>query len=200
MDFRQTYIKNAAGLKLRKHNVNLKGGRVNLRPMTEDDWPLVEKWETDPEVLYWADGDNITTRTPEEVRAIFRTVSQQAYCFIIEHEGRPVGDGWLQKMNVPAILVKYPGKDCRRIDLEIGEKGLWGKGVGTDVLCILTRFAFALEKADMVFGLPGDYNTRSRRAFEKAGYTEVMQMPEPPGSKAKYICVMAAIKKDALSG
>jgi len=191
MDFRETYIKNAAALKLRELAIKLKGERVTLRPMTEDDWPLVEKWETAPEVLYWSDGDDITTRTPEEVRAIFRTVSQQACCFIIEHEAWPIGDCWLQKMNLPVILEKYPGKDCRRIDLVIGEKGLWGKGLGTDVLRTLTKFAFKKEKADMVFGLVGDYNGRSRRTFEKAGYTKVMQMPEPPGNKAQYIEVLA---------
>ena len=194
MDFRETYFKNAAALKLREHNVCLKGGLITLRPMMEDDWPLVEKWETDPEVLFWSDGDNVTTRTPEEVRVIFRTVSQQAYCFIIESEGRPIGDCWLQKMNLPEILGKYPGKDCRRIDLAIGEKGLWGKGLGTDVLRVLTKSAFEQEKADIVFGLPESYNALSRRAFEKAGYTEVMQIPEPPGGKAKYTCVLAISK------
>jgi aminoglycoside 6'-N-acetyltransferase len=196
MGFRETYIKKAAALKLRGHAVKLKGERVFLRPMTEDDWPLVVKWETDPEVLYWADTGNITTRNLEEVQAIFRTVSQQAYCFIIEHAGRPVGDGWLQKMNLPVILEKYPGKDCRRIDLVIGEKGWWGKGLGTDVIRTLTRFALEQEKADMVFGLPGDYNARSMRAFEKAGYTKVMQLPEPPGGKAKSVEVLAVSRAD----
>jgi aminoglycoside 6'-N-acetyltransferase len=191
MGFREEYIKNAAKLKLREHDVTFRGWRVSLRPMTEDDWPLVEMWETDPEVLYWSDTDSVTNRTLEEVQAIFRTVSQKAYCFIIEHEGRPVGDGWLQQMNLPAISEKYPGKDCRRIDLVIGEKELWGKGLGTDVLCVLTKFAFEQEKADMVFGLVGDYNLRSRRAFEKAGFRVVMQLPEPPGGKSGFIDVLA---------
>jgi RimJ/RimL family protein N-acetyltransferase len=195
MDFRETYFKNAAGLKLREHKVTLRGWRVALRPMTEDDWPLVEKWETDPDVFYWADGENITSRPPEEVRAIFRTVSQKAYCFIIEHEGRPVGDGWLQEMNLPVILGKFPGKDCRRVDLVIGEKELWGKGLGTEVISVLTKFAFEQEKADMVFGLPGDYNMRSCRAFKKVGYAKVMRMPEPPGSKARYTCGFAMTKE-----
>jgi RimJ/RimL family protein N-acetyltransferase len=196
MDFRENYIKNASSLKLWEHAVKLKGERVTLRPMTEDDWTLAEKWETDPEVLYWSDGDNITSRTIQEVQAIFRTVSQEAYCFIIEHEGRPVGDGWLQKMNLPQILEKFPGKDCRRIDLVIGEKALWGKGLGTDVIRVLTKFAFEQEKADMVFGLPGDYNRRSRRAFEKAGYKSVTRLQEPPGGKADFVEALAVNNTD----
>jgi hypothetical protein len=31
---------------LKTHSFTLKGERIVLRPMTENDWPLVEKWET----------------------------------------------------------------------------------------------------------------------------------------------------------
>jgi hypothetical protein len=40
---------------LKTHGLHLKGERVNLRPMTENDWSIMMKWKTDPEVLYWAD-------------------------------------------------------------------------------------------------------------------------------------------------
>ncbi|MBN1160771.1 MAG: GNAT family N-acetyltransferase [Dehalococcoidales bacterium] len=178
-------------MKLREHTFKLKGDRVFLRPMTENDWAIVTKWETDPEILYWADTEPIESRTLEEVQTIFRTVSQYAYCFIIEFNNKPVGDCWLQEMNLERILKEYPGKDCRRIDLVIGEKGLWGRGIGTDVIRVLTRFAFGHEKADMVFGISGDYNKRSQRAFKKSGYRSVMKLKESPPSKARYSYVLA---------
>jgi aminoglycoside 6'-N-acetyltransferase len=199
MDFKESFIANSASLKLREHRFTLTGERVFLRPMTENDWTLVTPWETDPEVLYWSDMEPITSRTLEEVQAIFRSVSQHAYCFIIEYQGDPIGDCWLQEMNLEHILKKYPGKDCRRIDLVIGEKGLWGKGLGTDVIRTLTGFVFDHEKADMVFGIPGDHNQRSQRAFEKAGYSLVMKLEEKPPSRATYSHVLA-IEKAAFSG
>jgi aminoglycoside 6'-N-acetyltransferase len=196
MGFKENFFKKAASLEFRGHTFVLKGERVSLRPMIESDWAVVAAWETDLEVLYWADTDPVTSRTLEEVKGIFRTVSQTAYCFIVELNGKPIGDCWLQAMNVKKIIKKYPKKDCRRVDLVVGEKGLWGKGLGTDVIRTLTKFAFEHEKADMVFGIVGDYNHRSHRAFEKAGYQQVMKLKEPKGSRAKY-CLALAVDKTA---
>ena len=183
---------NIAGL--REHSFNLKGKHVFLRPMMEYDWDTIVKWETDPEILYWSDGNPGYPRTPDNVKYIFRTVSQHAYCFIIEYKNKPVGDCWLQEMNLKPVLEQFPGKDCRRIDLVIGEKRLWGKGLGTDVIQTLTAFAFMVEEADVVFGVPFDYNARSRKAFEKAGYSFKMKLEEPAGSRAKYCDVLAAYR------
>lgn len=194
MGFKESFFKKAASLNFRGHTFALKGERVHLRPMTENDWATVAVWETDSEVLYWADTDFVDSRSLDEVKGIFRTVSQTAYCFIVELNGKPIGDCWLQEMNVKKILKKYPKINCRRIDLVIGEKGLWGKGLGTDVIRTLTRFAFEHEKADMVFGITGDYNQRSQRAFEKACYQQVIKLKEPKGSRAKY-CLALAVDK-----
>lgn len=181
-------------MRLREHGITLHGERVFLRPMTEDDWKIVAKWETDPEIIHWADTGLVAMRTAEEVKKIFRKVSQHAFCFIIELGEKPIGDGWLQEMNLEKILQEYPGLDCRRIDLVIGEKELWGRGLGADIIRTLTRFAFEQEKADMVFGIPGDYNERSQGAFMKAGYSLVMKLEEPPPSRAKLSYVFAIDK------
>jgi RimJ/RimL family protein N-acetyltransferase len=168
-------------MKLREHQVTLQGERVLLRPMTEDDWETEAMWETDPEIIHWADTGLATSRTLEEVKKIFCKVSQHAYCFIIELDGKPIGDGWLQEMNLARVLRRYPGRDCRRIDLVIGEKELWGRGLGADTIRTLTRFAFEREKADIVFAVIGDYNERSQSAFMKSGYSLVMKLEEPSG-------------------
>jgi len=176
---------------LREHTHTVCGERVTLRPMTENDWATIAEWETDREVIWWADSDPITSRTIQEVQEIFRTVSQNAYCFVIELEDNPIGDCWLQRVNLKSILEAYPGKDCRRIDLVIGKKALWSQGLGTDVIRSMTRFAFDQENADVVFGIVGDYNGRSERAFRKAGFKPVMNLEEPPTSRAEFMHVLA---------
>ena len=157
-----------------------------LRPMTEDDWDILVKWNNDPDILYYSDGGNVTSHNLQEVQQIYRGVSQNAFCFMIEVDGVPVGECWLQRMNLKSILEKYPGKDCRRIDLMIGEKSLWGQGLGTDAICTLTKFGFDDENADIIFGLVGDYNLRSVKAFQKAGYRIDARIEEVPGSKARF--------------
>lgn len=173
-------------MKLKEHDVILRGDRIVLRPMTEDDWDILLKWNSSPEVLYFCEGDDIISWELEPMQEMYRGVSQKAFCFIIEFEGHPVGECWLQRMNLDRILTKYPGKDIRRIDLMIGEKRLWGQGLGTDVIRTLTRFGFEEQNADMIFGCTiADYNPRSLRAFQKVGYEVGARIEVPPGRKAR---------------
>jgi len=155
---------------LRTHDFHLQGERVTLRPMTEDDWAHVCAWNADAEVLSWTDGPQTKPRTPEETQWIHRTISVFAYIFIIELEGQPIGDIWLQKLNLPEIRERFPGRDLRRIDVELGRKELWGKGLGADAIRTLLRFAFEQEGADGVYYGVERHNPRSRRAAEKAGF------------------------------
>ena len=52
--------------KLRVHDVVLHGPRVLLRPLTEDDWAPLLAWNNDPEVLEFAEGDDVRSRTLDE--------------------------------------------------------------------------------------------------------------------------------------
>jgi RimJ/RimL family protein N-acetyltransferase/mannose-6-phosphate isomerase-like protein (cupin superfamily) len=157
---------------MREHDVHLRGERVVLRPMTEDDWEHVLAWNADPEVLMWSDG-TAKIRPEDDTKDIYRSVSRFAFVFIIEHEGEPIGECWLQQMNLPEFLSAYPGKDLRRIDLMIGRKDLWGQGLGTDTIQTLAKFGFEQQGVDGIFGIVESENIRSRRAFEKAGFRDV---------------------------
>jgi hypothetical protein len=136
-------------MELRRHSVVLRAGGVILRPMCERDCPWLYRWDRNLEVLRWLEG-NEPPKDLAAVQTIYRTVSQSAYCFIIK-AGQPVGWCWLQRMNLPRMLERYPGVDCRRIDLAIGEPGRWGCGIGTTAIGLLTAFAFR-DGAGMVFG------------------------------------------------
>ena len=69
----------------------------------------------------------------------------------------------------------------------IGEKHMWGQGYGSDTISVLTRFGFEDEGVDLIFACGvADYNPRSRRAFEKIGYTVDQCIENQPGTKARY--------------
>lgn len=175
---------------LREHSIVLQyemgaGKQLTLRPMMEQDWDLLLAWNRDPDVLYYSDDNDVSAYDLAMVQAIYRSVSQNAFCFIAEYAGEAIGEGWLQRMNLPRILAQYPTLDCRRIDLMIGKKSLWGQGIGTEMIRLLTRFGFEVEGADVIFGLVSDYNVRSRRAFERVGYGVINEFAEPPGGKTK---------------
>jgi RimJ/RimL family protein N-acetyltransferase len=173
--------------RLRVHEVRLSDGDLVLRPMTEEDWPALLKWNNDPDVLYYAEGSNVASRTLEETQRIFRGASREAFTFIAELAGRPIGECWLQEMNLKRVLSRYPkAMDLRRIDLTIGEKAFWGQGYGTRIIRALVRLGFEDCNADAIFGCDiADYNPRSRRAFEKNGFAVDQAIAQPPGGKAK---------------
>lgn len=167
------------------HNLVLDDGSLRLRPLTEQDWDVLLKWNSDPEVLFFSEGSRVERRTLEEVHGIYRSVSHGAWMFIAEVDAQPIGECWLQHMNLDRILRARPGMNLFRIDLTIGEKDLWGKGWGTRIIRLLTDHGFQQAGADAVFGIGvADYNPRSRRAFEKNGFVIDQAIRQPPGSKA----------------
>lgn len=175
-----------------RHGVRLRGKSrqgvaIELRPMTEQDWDILLKWNQDPEILYYSEGDDVAGYSLQEVQGLYRGVSRTGFCFVIEADGVPIGECWLQKMNLKQIHERYPDQDCRRIDLMIGEKAYWGQGIGTEVIRLLTEFGFQSENGDMILGCHvADYNPRSLRAFQKAGYRVVLTEAADPGRKARY--------------
>ena len=175
-------------MKLKQHEITLEGDRVVLRPMTECDWDYLLKWNSDAEMLHFSEGDDVAAYNLDEIQDLYRGVSQSAFCFIIELNAQPIGETWLQRMNLDRILVKHPGQDCRRIDLMIGEKQLWRRGLGTDTIRTLSEFGFEREQASVILGCGiADYNPCSLHAFLNAGFRVDAKVPEKPGMKAQFV-------------
>ena len=159
---------------MKTHDITLYGGtgeyNIILRPLGDEHLPLLYKWNADPEVVFWSDTGNADTFSEDDVRGIYESVSQNAFCFIAEVNEVPIGDFWLQRMNLTEITDKYPGLDVRRIEATIGEKALWGKGIGTAVLGMLIDFAFNGENVDLLYCFAADYNVRSQKTLLKQGF------------------------------
>lgn len=193
---------------IHSHDITLYGGsgshRIVLRPLTDGHLPLLYKWNSDPEVLFWTEGgtdDRNLSYDPETVRQIYGGVSQNAFCFLVEADGLPIGECWLQKMNLPGIRNRYePDLDVRRIDMCIGEKSWWNKGIGTRLVEMLADFAFYGEHADVLHCICEDYNVRSRRTWEKNGFTLVLTEPLPQPQKGSFEYHYRLTRQDYLAG
>ncbi|MFC1948385.1 GNAT family N-acetyltransferase [Chloroflexota bacterium] len=82
---------------IKTHKITLYGGINNeiiLRPLSDEHLPLLYQWNADPEVVYWADGGEDDGRSHDEdtVHKIYGGVSLNAFCFLIEVDGVPVGE------------------------------------------------------------------------------------------------------------
>ncbi len=108
---------------------------------------------------------------------------------MIEVNGRAIGECWLQKMNLPQVKRMYADDaDVRRIDMSIGEKSYWGKGIGTLFVGMLVKYAFEREQVDVLHCLSEDYNIRSKRVWEKNGFSLILteEIPQPQKGKFQY--------------
>jgi aminoglycoside 6'-N-acetyltransferase len=178
---------------IKSHDITLYGGNAEynivLKPLCDEHLPLLYKWNSDPEVLYWTEGgkDIMRSYNEETVHCIYGGVSQNAFCFLIEVNGVNIGECWLQKMNLPYVLAMYDNlTDDRRIDMAIGDKNYWNKGIGTQFIHMMIDFAFKSEKVDILHCFCEDYNIRSRRIWEKNGFTLILSEELPQPQKGKY--------------
>ena len=172
--------------RMREHAVILRDGDLVLRPMTENDWDLTLRINNDPTLGYFTEGDDWHEYTLDEVQRIYRSISRKAFMFVIEYEGHPVGECWLQQMNLARLQDRYPALDCRRIDLAIADKDRRGGGLGSRAIRLLVQFGFEQERADAIFACDvWDYNLASRRAFERAGFAVVGVAEAESGTKGR---------------
>ena len=180
---------------IKTHEVTLYGGNndynVVLKPLSDEHLPLLYKWCADPQVLYWSEGgdaDKDISYDADAVHQIYGGVSQDALCFLVEVEveGVPIGECWLQKMNIPEVKAMYAHSlDVRRIDMSIGEKAYWNKGLGTTFIGMLVDFAFYGEGVDVLHCFCEDYNVRSCRIWEKHGFARILEEPVDNSWKGK---------------
>jgi len=171
---------------------------ITLRPLSDEHLPLLYKWNSDPEVLYWSDGDIVEKHDEKTVQHIYGQTSQASFCFLVEADGVTIGDYWLQRMNLKNVLAMHSQEeDVRRIDMVIGEKAYWNSGIGTEMIRMLADFAFTWETADYLYGLTFDYNIRSTRAFEKNGFQLFLREPSAQApNKAKEDIYMRLSKEE----
>ena len=168
----------------KNHNHIIQEDNIKLRPICETDWEYLFRWNKDKEILYFSEGDDISEYSNEETKQIYTYVSQKADIFIIEYLNEIIGECWLQEMNLNDIMERLPNKNIYRIDLMIGRKELWNKGIGSRVINMLTKYGVTEKKADMIFGVIFDYNLRSLKAFSKNKYVEYNRV-EINSSKSK---------------
>jgi RimJ/RimL family protein N-acetyltransferase len=65
--------------RLRTHEIRLRDGELVLRPLTEEDWLLLLAWNSDPEVLYYPEGDDVAARSRVDLTIGERTFWGRGY-------------------------------------------------------------------------------------------------------------------------
>ena len=168
-------------------NKNFNNQCIKLIPMTNEHLPILYEWNQMPDILYWCEGDDVVTNSPDSVKGIYGSISQKAYMFIITIDDTPVGDCWLQDLNLSELIEKHRNKNAKRIDVTIYDKSLWNKGMGRFVNSILLEFGFMQQNVDLIYAITEDYNERAQKCLLKSGFEldEVLEHDETSKGKSE---------------
>jgi aminoglycoside 6'-N-acetyltransferase len=158
---------------------------IELRPMTGDDLPQVERWLHEPHVARWWDTpidveiEKYRGRLGEGSRVRMLTILERrdeeaapiGWCEWYPYDGDPAG---------AATVGAAPG-ECG-IDYAIGDPAATGRGLGTDLIPVLVAEVHRRYPGGGVIVDPDAANTASRRVLELAGFRFVELRPWPDGS------------------
>lgn len=143
----------------------LHGDRVILHPTVEADYWHGYRWERDPEVQYWAQGDYAPPDvTFEQYKAHYAPpVSMQADHFTIVVRPETV-IGFIGYFNADRRIGKV------EVGIGIGEKAYWGRGYGREAMRLLLAYLFTEGGFQRVELDTWSGNTRAIRSYASCGF------------------------------
>lgn len=141
----------------------IRGNKVRLRAIEQDDIPRFVRWLNDPDVIRFLSIYQPIS-TADEIRWFQRHLeSKDDFVYAIETaEGVHIGNIGLHGLdwkNHNAVLGVF-----------IGEKAYWGLGYGSDAILALLHFAFGEMNLHRVELSVFDFNERAIRCYRKCGF------------------------------
>ena len=152
---------------------------ISLRPMTLDDLRLVRRWIEQPHVARWWLG----TTVDAEMGAYAASIRGEdpTTMLVAIGSGSPIGFGqwyvWGDYPDHADSVGAQPG-ECG-IDYAVGEPGMVGAGLGTELVAALVADVRAHRPGAGIVADPEVTNTASRRVLEKNGFVLVAERPVP---------------------
>lgn len=159
--------------------VFLKGRRVVLRPVLEEDIPMLLRWINDPEVSLYLNA--YMPKMEAEEREWFQNLHNKKSNNIvvtIVADNKAIGT-----MGIHSISWKDGTATTGTV---IGEKEYWGKGYGTEAKMLLLNYAFNTLNLRKICSVVLAFNERSHKYGLKCGYREEGRLREHHFKNGKY--------------
>jgi len=174
----------------------IEGERVRLRKLERSDMPVLHRWLNDADLVAWArfSPDHMVSlaAVEKEYEKELAGEDRDRSTFIIEEiaSGKPVG--WCV---VRTWDRKHVSAD---VGIALGEKGLWGKGFGTEALGLLLTIVFDHQGWHRAELWTLAENARAIRSFEKCGFRKEGHTKESAFYGGSYhdIIVMAQLRSE----
>jgi aminoglycoside 6'-N-acetyltransferase len=159
---------------------------ITFKALAESDLELLLRWLETPHIKVWWDSDMVWNKAKvyEKYGSYIKGYKiedgqvKPLDAYIIYLDARPVG--YLQAYNAYDFKRSIPLTDLPKslaaFDLFLGEEDIRGKGIGP--MALKTFFLTWDKKFDYAFADPDQRNTAAVRAYEKAGFEKIKELPE----------------------
>ena len=144
----------------------IRGLRVELRPVENDDAPLIHRWQNDPEVWWSMDSDRPFSLP--DVRDDIARSRREEHPFIVTVDGRPVGRIGLSHLSAR-------NRSCS-LSPVVGEPDLWAQGYARDALMTMLKYAFERLDLHLVHVRTFAANDRLIEVYEGCGFVREAQL------------------------
>jgi RimJ/RimL family protein N-acetyltransferase len=169
----------------------IRGRSVVLRPVEDDDAPLIRRWMNEPSV--WREMDYERPFSLADVRDDIERSRAEGQPFTIVVDDWPVGriglNAFRRRDRLAAMYVY------------IGEPDCWGKGYGRDA--VLTLLGYAFDRFDLVrveLWALGD-NARALETYLACGFVEEARLPERSYKEGGWVDrVVMSVTRQAFAG
>jgi AacA4 family aminoglycoside N(6')-acetyltransferase len=164
---------------------DLQATPVMLRPMTEQDIPMLYDWLNRPHIVEWWGGDSARPSledvydkymprvlAKESVTPYIAMLGQVPIGYAQSYIALGSGDGWWEDETDPGV---------RGIDQSIAEPDLLGNGIGTRLVRALVDMLFRDPSVSKIQTDPAPTNLRAIRCYQKAGFRVVRNIVTPDG-------------------
>ena len=158
--------------------MNIQKDNIRIRPIEERDFPLMLKWLTDERVLEFYGGRDRSYTMETLVEHYNDPADEEVTRVILEYYGAPIGYGQFYPVHFSDFGLPETDETVFGMDQFIGEPEYWNRGIGTEYVRMVSKWLKQERNADAVVLDPHKSNPRAIRAYEKAGFRVLAELPE----------------------
>ncbi|KMJ60464.1 2-aminoglycoside phosphotransferase [Bacillus sp. LL01] len=134
----------------------------------------IYKWLSDPKVLEFYEGRDVTFKMEDVKRKFFNREDEITRCMIV-YQGKDIGYIQFYPINTDTSnLAEYQEiEGVYGLDQFIGESKFWNKGIGTLLVSSMVNYLFTEKMAARIIMDPMTTNERAIKCYEKCGFRKV---------------------------
>lgn len=171
---------------------------ISFRPLEEKDLSYLLAWFTDERVLQYYEGRDFQCDMESLKEKYLKCEHVPGY--MIQLDGEPIGYSQMYQVRGKDLKeYDYPETDecVYAMDQFIGVPELWNRGIGTEYIRMAVRYLVEQKHAEVVLLDPHQDNPRAVRAYEKAGFRILRELPAHEAFEGKMAdCWLMEYRKD----